>query len=165
MTLDNGVRVQRKGVYMLLRKTTTTAASIDTPYHWGVLIATSEKTGAFFHQKRNRDKWTLALEIENISTSLNLLCALKIGAVEDCSSSWMSAIEACMRQTEVRGYLTFRTWALAAAFELADGGFIGMLPSWDEIAKVDAEAKVLAGDACSDGNVKVGTSVAARLDN
>ncbi|EEQ28552.1 hypothetical protein McanMca71_005336 [Microsporum canis] len=153
MPFDNGVRVEGKGVYMLLWKT-----SVDALYHWGILIATGEKMGTLFHQTYNREMWHLAVEIKDVTLSQSLLCALKLGAVEDYGGTWMNAIEACIRQTEVKGEFTCRTWALAAVFELADGGFIGMDASWDKISEIETEAKFLAGDASYFDEVKVEAS-------
>lgn len=72
------------------------------------------------------------------------------------------AFEACLRQIKVEGDFTCRTWALAAAFELADGGFIGMEPSWDRIGKIETEAKFLAGDSWQSGEVHVEASAQKR---
>lgn len=134
------------------------STSAEFLYHWGILIATSETGGTLFHQTYNQEKWNLTVEIRDIARSRSLLCALKLGNVEDCSGTWMNAIEACLRQTKVEGNFTCRTWALAAAFELADGGFIGMELSWDRIAKIETEAKFLAGDSWQSGTVHVETS-------
>ncbi|OAL68935.1 hypothetical protein A7D00_7191 [Trichophyton violaceum] len=157
MSYDNGARVEKKGAYMLLWST-----SAEFLYHWGILIATSETGGTLFHQTYNKEMWSLAVEIRNITRSRTLLCALKLGDVEDCSGTWMNAIEECLRQTKVEGDFTCRTWALAAAFELADGGFIGMEPSWDRIGKIETEAKFLAGDSWQSGEVHVEASAQKR---
>lgn len=138
------------------------STSAEFLYHWGILIATSETGGTLFHQTYNKETWSIAVEIRNITRSRTLLCALKLGDVEDCSGTWINAIEACLRQIKVEGDFTCRTWALAAAFELADGGFIGMEPSWDRIGKIETEAKFLAGDSWQSGEVHVEASAQKR---
>ncbi|KAM5436331.1 hypothetical protein MferCBS31731_006024 [Microsporum ferrugineum] len=98
------------------------------------------------------------LKLRDVTLSQSLLCALKLGAVEDYGGTWMNAIEACIRQTEVKGEFTCRTWELAAVFELADRGFIGMDASWNKISEIETEAKFLAGDASYFDEVKVEAS-------
>ncbi|KAK2857279.1 hypothetical protein FQN49_004858 [Arthroderma sp. PD_2] len=154
---DNGLRVEGKGVYMLLWMT-----SGDNQYHWGILIATSEKGGTLFHQTYDSQTWQFKPEIKDITQSRSLLCALKLGVVEDNGGTWMNAIETCVRETKVSGEFTCRTWALAAIFELADGGFIGLAPSWDTISKIETEAKFQAGDAYSSGDKTVKASKQSR---
>ncbi|KAF3491075.1 uncharacterized protein GIQ15_00592 [Arthroderma uncinatum] len=150
---DNGVRVEGKGVYLLLWTT-----SAEFQFHWGIFIAMSEKVGTLFHQTYDSQIWTFRPEIRDITQSRSLLCALKLGVVEDNRGTWMNAIEACVRETEVKGEFTCRTWALAAVFELADGGFIGMIPSWDVISNIETEARFLAGDSYTTGGTAVETS-------
>lgn len=51
----------------------------------------------------------------------------------------------CLRETVVeRGDFTCRRWALAGVYELADLGFVGMMPDWEKVWFVEEEAKRLA---------------------
>lgn len=68
--------------------------------------------------------------------------------VPDITDEWMDAIKQCIRSTEVPGNeFTCRTWALAAIYELANGGFIGMPPSWETIKNIEEEANDKAMEA------------------
>ncbi|KAM5456843.1 hypothetical protein MaudCBS49596_001084 [Microsporum audouinii] len=137
---DNGVRVEAKGVYMILWRT-----DLPRKYHWGVLVATTETQGFLFHQNFSGTLWRYVVEPKNITKSGRLLVALKLGVVPDVTDEWMGAMKNCIRSTEVPGSeFTCRTWALAAVYELANCGFIGMLPDWEVIDKIEEEAKDLA---------------------
>ena len=50
-----------------------------------------------------------------------------------------------LKEKEALGF-SCRTWALAAVFELADGGFIGMVPDRARLGVIELEAKMLARD-------------------
>lgn len=119
--------------------------------------------------------WRLVMQIEDVGSSPGLLCALQVGEVDDVTDEWMDAVKECVRSTatipptttgnqhqhqqdeqnEYHGEkekeragigLSCRTWALAAVFELADGGFIGMAPERARLGVIELEAKMLARD-------------------
>ena len=65
----------------------------------------------------------------------------------------------CARYVQVQGEeLTCRTWALAALFELANQGSIGMLADWREIRRIEQEAKDQAYLAMSFDEQRVASS-------
>lgn len=98
-----------------------------------------------------REAWRFVAEKEDISKSPGLLCALKIGVLEDTvSEEWIGAVKQCVRAAEVEDGDEFncRAWLLAAVFELAEGGFIGMVPDRKRIKRtVERETRSLARDA------------------
>jgi hypothetical protein len=91
------------------------------------------------------------MDLENVAESPGLLCALKVGVLEHGSSeAWITAIKDCVCAADVEyGHeFTCRTWALAALYELANGGFIGMVADRRKIADViEKESRLLARDS------------------
>ncbi|KAI1962406.1 hypothetical protein LOZ58_002747 [Ophidiomyces ophidiicola] len=142
-------KVEKNGLYMLLWNT-----GVSNKYHWSLFVALDQESGIVFHQTLLGLKWKYTAEPRNVSNSRSLLVALKLGVVEGVDDQWMAAIKDIIRQTEVTGEFTCRTWALAALYNLADGGFIGLLPQWDDIQKIEQEAKDIA-QYCYYGRVKV----------
>ncbi|EGE09503.1 hypothetical protein TEQG_08452 [Trichophyton equinum CBS 127.97] len=119
---DNGLRVEAKNVYMVLSST-----GLPRKYHWSILIASNELGGLIFHQTLNGTIWRY---------------------VPDITAEWMDAIKQCIQAAEVPGDgFSCRAWALAAVYELANCGFIGMEPSWEIMKKIEEEANDIAMDA------------------
>jgi hypothetical protein len=91
------------------------------------------------------------MELENVAESPGLLCALKVGVLEHGSSeAWITAIKDCVWAADVEygQEFTCRTWALSALYELANGGFIGMVADRRKIADViEKESRLLARDS------------------
>ncbi|GBF62394.1 hypothetical protein TMEN_4934 [Trichophyton mentagrophytes] len=140
---DNGLRVEAKNVYMVLSST-----GLPRKYHWGILIASNELGGLIFHQTLNGTIWRYVAEFEDITRSTALLVVLKLGEVPDITAEWMDAIKQCIQAAEVPGDgFSCRAWALAAVYELANCGFIGMEPSWEIVKKIEEEANDIAMDA------------------
>lgn len=102
-------------------------------------------------QQQQRENWRFVAEPEDVSRSPGLLCALKIGVLEDTlSEEWISAVKECVRAADVEDGEEFscRTWLLAAIYELAEGGFIDVFPHRKRIGRtVEREVRSLARDA------------------
>lgn len=172
-TPDSGLRVEPKGLYVVVWFTGYAAR-----YHWALFIAQTDTVGIIFHQTTTfgaalnalksrvgvgstksgepadedpREAWRFVTEKEDLSRSPGLLCALKIGVLENTvSEEWIGAVKQCVRAAEVEDGEEFncRAWLLAAVFELAEGGFIGMVPDRQRIKKtVERETRSLARDA------------------
>lgn len=118
-------------------------------------------------------QWQFVAEPLDVSNSPGLLCALKVGMLEDAGSEeWIDAVKKCVRDiavppsfSEIDGAedaeknvedkakedkvdFSCRTWLLVALHELANGGFIGMVPDMNKIARtVERESRQLARDA------------------
>ncbi|EEP76254.1 predicted protein [Uncinocarpus reesii 1704] len=132
------VKIEPKGLYIVLWNT-----GMPDKYHWGLLVATDHESGILFHQTLIGFDWKYVVETKNVQYSKSLLVALKVGAVESIDDQWIAAIKTCVRETKVTGLFTCRTWAMAALFDLADGGFIGLSPEWPKIQEIEQEAKDL----------------------
>ncbi|KAK2748136.1 hypothetical protein FQN57_001260 [Myotisia sp. PD_48] len=158
--IDTGVRVEAKGIYVILRTT-----PIESKYRWSIFVARSDTQGIGTHQKDDKETWRYVMDpAMEISESEDLLVALKVGVLDDVTDDWMDAVEFCLAQTKVSRNTTFsgRTWAMAAVYELADGGFIDLQPDWNGIAKIEMEAQKLAGEAASKGSRIVKSSTILR---
>ena len=141
-SIGPGPKVEKNGLYMLLWPT-----DVVGKYHWGLFIAQSETTGVLFHQNLSGLKWIFIMETKNTTTSKSLLAGLKLGVMQNVNDKWIKSVKDCVRATEVEGEFTCRTWALAALYDLADSGYIGLMPNWGEIYKIEEEAKQLAKTA------------------
>ncbi|KAK2788906.1 hypothetical protein FQN51_002859 [Onygenales sp. PD_10] len=137
-------KVDTNGLYLLLSST-----ELRDEYHWGLLVAQSEASGILYQQALAGLDWKFIVEPTDLAASPdhNLLLALKIGIIEKTNDEWIQAIKACVRSVEVEGQFTCRTWALAAVYQLASQGFIGMQPEWVNVFRIEEEAKRLAMDA------------------
>lgn len=86
-----------------------------------------------------------------MTKSEQLLAGLKVGNLEDVSEEWVGRVKECVRGASARVVdgeeFTCRTWLLGGVYELADGGFIGMIPDWGTVKFVEEEAGKLAGMA------------------
>ncbi|EEQ88713.1 hypothetical protein RJZ56_003839 [Blastomyces dermatitidis] len=140
--LDNGVRVEENGLYMVLWDT-----GITGKYHWGLLVAQTNTSGVLCHQALSGPNWKFIVEIKDLSVSKSVLLALKVGYLEKTNDEWLSAMKSIIRNATVHGELTCRTWALAALYELASAGFIDLDPNWDHVHGIEEEAKRLAEHA------------------
>lgn len=136
---EDTINVEPQGLYMLLYNT-----GVCDKYHWGIFIATDTISGMLFHQALDGLEWKFVVEKKVVEKSKELLAALKLGVVENLDDEWIAAIKTCVRGTTVTGDFTCRTWALAALYELADGGFIGLAPSWPLMREIEEESKDLA---------------------
>ncbi|KAK2813965.1 hypothetical protein FQN50_000366 [Emmonsiellopsis sp. PD_5] len=140
---DNGVRVEERGLYMVLWDT-----GVANKYHWGLVIAQTNTSGVLYHQTLSGVQWRFVMENKNLSLSKSILVALKVGVLEKTNDEWLAAVKGIVRDVTVKdGNLTCRTWALAALYELASAGFIGMQPNWIHIHEIEEEAKKLAEDS------------------
>ncbi|KAK2777359.1 hypothetical protein FQN53_002275 [Emmonsiellopsis sp. PD_33] len=137
-------KVDTNGLYLLLSST-----ELRDKYHWGLLVAQNETGGILYHQVLSGLDWNFIVGLTDLAASPdhNLLLALKIGIIEKTNDEWIQAIKACVRSVEVEGQFTCRTWALAAVYQLASQGFIGMQPEWVNVFRIEEEAKRLAMDA------------------
>ncbi|KAL1958689.1 hypothetical protein VTO42DRAFT_4032 [Malbranchea cinnamomea] len=184
---DSGLRVEPKGLYallwytgytakyhwaLLLARTSTTGILFHQTTTFGAAISALRNFGSTTSKKalggneahvsassasQEVESWRFITELEDVSRSPGLLCALKIGALDDdnedaesLSDEWIAAVRECVRSAEVEDGEQFscRTWLLAAIYELANGGFISMVPDRARIARtVEREARALARDA------------------
>ncbi|KAK2811060.1 hypothetical protein FQN50_002395 [Emmonsiellopsis sp. PD_5] len=138
-------KVDTNGLYLLLSST-----ELRDKYHWGLLVAQSETSGIHYHQALSGLDWKFIVEPTDLAAPPehhHLFLALKIGIIEKTNDEWIQAIKACVRSVEVEGPFTCRTWALAAVYQLASQGFIGMQPEWVNVFRIEEEAKRLAMDA------------------
>lgn len=178
LTPDSGLRVEPNGLYILLWDT-----GFTNKYHWALLLAQSETTGVIFHQTtvfcdKDNDtqgnnigeewQWKFVAESLEVYNSPGLLCALKVGILEDAGrQEWVDAVKQCVgaavippsvsaddagdseeKSNEDSVVFSGRTWLLMALYELANGGFIGMVADEEKIANtVEMEARRLARDA------------------
>lgn len=144
--------VEKNGLYILLSASTDIVP--DKPnHHWALFLATTPTTGIFFHQVRSDTKWRLAIEPKRLADCRGVVAVLKLGVVEDTSDEWIQRMKECVREARVESgsELTCRTWALAALYELASEGFIGMIADWGRIRHIELEAKCLAQDVGVNG--------------
>ncbi|KAI2086480.1 hypothetical protein LOZ36_003287 [Ophidiomyces ophidiicola] len=141
-------RVEPKGVYLFIWDT-----GAKGKFHWGLFVAQSESSGVLFHQLPIGKYWQLLKAHEDVLTSEGLLAGLKVGELDDIGAEWLAAVEVCIRAATVdpRTGLSCRSWALAALYELANGGFIWLDPEWPKIRIVEEEALRLAHDALAVG--------------
>ncbi|KAK2877794.1 hypothetical protein FQN49_001192 [Arthroderma sp. PD_2] len=145
---DDGTRLSPNGIYLTLRE-----IGWYQKYHWALLVATSPISGTLLHQTRpnSEAKWAYTAQPEDFASSRAMLVALKLGELPDTSPEWMAAVDECVRSASVRGSepFTCRTWAMAAVYTLADGGFIDLEPCWEKVGMVEEEAKALVAGATS----------------
>lgn len=147
-------RIEKNGLYLILWGTPD-----PQKYHWGLLIAIDEFSGILFHQTLSGDQWKLTIENKNVEFSRKLLTALKLGVIQDTNDEWIDAIKARIREYKVDGEeFTCRTWALAAIYEFASEGFIGLSPDWKKVRGIEREAKALARSASDIGDKIFGYS-------
>lgn len=140
---DTGVRVEKNGVYMILWDT-----GVLGKYHWGLFIAKNDRLGVLFHQTLSGTSWQYIIENKNVAKSRSLLTALKIGVLPDSNDEWIDMVKSCIKDARVEGdEFTCRTWALAALYEMASGGLIGLTVEWKKILDIEAEAKEAASNA------------------
>lgn len=147
-------RIEKNGLYLILWGTPD-----PQKYHWGLLIAMDGFSGTLFHQTLLGDRWRLTIENKNVEYSRKLLTALKLGVIEDINDEWIDAIKTRVREYKVYGEeFTCRTWALAAIYEFASEGFIGLSPDWKKVRGIEREAKALAKSAADIGDKIFGYS-------
>ncbi|KAI2025987.1 hypothetical protein LOZ07_006192 [Ophidiomyces ophidiicola] len=139
---DTGVRVDPKGVYLLLWEQGSPGA-----FHWGLFIARNEKTGVLYHQALRGAHWQFVMENQDVSTDNAVVVVLKIGSVESVNDTWMQYYKDRIRETKVRKEFRCKNWVMAAIHELADSGIIGLQPNEQVIDKIEAEAIKYAKDS------------------
>ncbi|OAX85362.1 hypothetical protein ACJ72_00251 [Emergomyces africanus] len=141
-TRDPKPKVESNGLYLLLSNT-----GLRDRYHWGLFVAQNKITGVVYHQALAGLEWKFITETADVTKSPHLLLVLKIGMIDGVNDEWIQAIETCVREVEVEEEFTCRTWLLAAVYQLALQGYIGLQPDWDCVHKIEEEAKRLAQDA------------------
>ena len=133
-----GPQLEEKGLYMLLVNLGPTIKC-----HWALCIAMDDTSGLLFQQALFGMDWKFIMENNNVILTDDPLGALKLGSVESIDDEWLKRITQCLRGTVIEGEFTCRTWALAALYELANEGFIGMIADWGTIREIEQEAQDL----------------------
>ncbi|KKZ65540.1 hypothetical protein EMCG_08613 [[Emmonsia] crescens] len=139
---DPKPKVESNGLYILLSNT-----GLRDKFHWGLFVAQNHTSGILYHQAIAGLEWKFIIETADVTESPRLLLALKIGVIDRVNDEWIQAIKTCVREVEVEEEFTCRTWLLAAVYQLALQGYIGLQPDWDCVHKIEEEAKTLAQDA------------------
>ncbi|KMU82303.1 hypothetical protein CIHG_00087 [Coccidioides immitis H538.4] len=148
-TIDTGVRVDPKGVYLLLWD-----QGMPDIFHWGVLISQTDQIGVLYHQALSGTEWRFVMENKDVSRSAALLVALKVGHVESVDNIWMQYAKERIMETKVEKEFRCKNWAMAAIRELADSGIIGLQPDEEKIERIEEEAFLYAKD-CYDMRSRV----------
>jgi hypothetical protein len=91
-------------------------------------VAVTDISRVLFHQTLNGLEWVFVMEPKNTTKSETLLASLKLGVLENVTEDWIQSMKQCVRTTAVEGEFTCRAWALAALYDMADYGFIGLMP-------------------------------------
>ncbi|OJD17608.1 hypothetical protein AJ78_02307 [Emergomyces pasteurianus Ep9510] len=139
---DPKPKVESNGLYLLLSNT-----GLRDKYHWGLFVAQTNITGVVYHQALAGLEWKFITETADVTESHHLLLILRIGVIDGVNDEWIQAIKSCVRGVEVEEEFTCRTWLLAAVYQLALEGYIGLQPDWKCVHKIEEEAKRLAQDA------------------
>lgn len=132
---DNGLRVEARGVYMLLWD-----QNEPNRFHWGILAAITDTFGILFHLTLDGTNWKYVVETKDVSKSRDLLVAIKLADMETDHDSWIAGAKKVARATTVPGELRCRTWVLEVVYDLAKAGFLRLSIDRDSLAKFERDA-------------------------
>ncbi|KMQ47548.1 hypothetical protein HL42_1731 [Trichophyton rubrum] len=121
-------------------------------FHWGIIVARGQQEGILYHCIFDGSRWELKIEEnKDISADKTVILLLKVGNVPEVSRQWIEAIQECVTIANVPrttvGDISCRTFALAATYELGNGGFINLYPSWNKLKGIEREAYQFAWHA------------------
>ncbi|EFR01820.1 hypothetical protein MGYG_04820 [Nannizzia gypsea CBS 118893] len=121
-------------------------------FHWGIIIARSQKEGILYHRVFDGSQWELQIEEnKNIPADQAVILLLRVGDVPEVSPQWITAIQECITAVNIprttMGAVTCRTFVLAVAYELGNGGFISLYPNWNTVKGIEREAYQFARHA------------------
>ncbi|KAM5434182.1 hypothetical protein MferCBS31731_006804 [Microsporum ferrugineum] len=119
--------------------------NISEKFHWGIIVARSQREGLLYHRVFDGSQWTLEIEEhKDITADKAVLLILKVGDVPEVTPQWIEAIQQCITTANVprttMGAVTCRTFALAATYELGNGGFTRLYPNWNKARGIEQEA-------------------------
>ncbi|EGD96958.1 hypothetical protein TESG_04382 [Trichophyton tonsurans CBS 112818] len=121
-------------------------------FHWGIIVARGQQEGILYHRIFDGSRWELKIEEnKDISADKAVIILLKVGNVPDVSRQWIEAIHGCITTANVpwatMGDVSCRTFALAATYELGNGGFINIYPNWNKVKGIERESYQFAWHA------------------
>ncbi|KAK2806023.1 hypothetical protein FQN49_008812 [Arthroderma sp. PD_2] len=137
-----------RSVYAVISK----GRHVTEKFHWGIIIAHSQKEGILYHRVFDGNQWTLEIEEnKDITVDKSVIVILKVGDVPDVTPQWTEAIQECIVPAlciiTTLGPMNCRTFALAVIYEMGNGGFISLYPNWGRVKGIEHEGNQFASHA------------------
>ncbi|KAF3481762.1 uncharacterized protein GIQ15_04521 [Arthroderma uncinatum] len=149
---DAGFLMHPKGVYIVISEN----KHFTEKFHWGIIVARSQNEGILYHRVFDGSDWVLEIEEhKDIPADKSVMVILKVGDVPEVTPQWIEAIQECIVTAQVprmtMGPVTCRTFALAAAYEMGNGGFTNLYPNWSKVKGIEREGNQFAWHASNLG--------------